>query len=82
MFAKYYNLFNWADRVYRDRYRGGAQPGAPLIFRPNWGPKGKKKFFRDCPPPPSKGLDDWEPPLSQGLDPALLKKLLFESNIL
>ena len=55
MFAKYYNLFNWADRVYRDRYRGGAHPGAPLIFRPNWGPKGKKKCFRDCPAPPIKG---------------------------
>ena len=41
-------------------------PGAPpLIFRPNWGPKGQKHFF-------------WRPvpflhplPLSQGLDPAM-----------
>ena len=24
----------------------------PLIFRPNWGPKGEKKFFGDCTPPP------------------------------
>ena len=24
----------------------------PLIFRPDWGPKGRKKFFGDRPPPP------------------------------
>ena len=59
MFAKYYNLFNWADRVYSDRYRGGARPGALLIFRPNWGPKGKKKFFGDCPPPPTIKGSGW-----------------------
>ena len=84
MFAKYYNLFNWADRVYSDRYRGGARPGALLIFRPNWGLKRKQKIFWRLPPPPpqSKGLDDWGPALSQGLDLALLKKLLFKSNIL
>ena len=26
-------------------------PPPPLIFRPNWGPKGRKKTFGDCPPP-------------------------------
>ena len=34
---------------------GGAQGAAPpplLIFRPKWGPKGKKKFFCGRPPPP------------------------------
>ena len=45
-----------------------ADPGegpAPLIFRQNWGPKGKKKFLETPPPPLSKGLDDWGPtPLS------------------
>ena len=51
MFAKYYNLVNWADRVYSDRYRGGARPGALLIFRPNWGLKGKKNFLDTAPPP-------------------------------
>ena len=51
----------------------GPSPGPPLFL---------DQTERDCPPPPSKGLDDWGPPLSQGLDPALLKKLLFESNIL
>ena len=36
--------------------RGGAGgPGSPLIFRPNWGPKGRKKFFWRAthPPPPN-----------------------------
>ena len=51
-------------------------PGAwaPLIFRPNWGPKGQKIFFgRLPPPPPSFTLGSgWPPtPLSQGLDLAL-----------
>ena len=52
---------------------GSASP--PLIFRPDWGPKGRKKFFGDRPPPPppppptplSQGLDD-RSPLSEGLD--------------
>ena len=54
--------------------RGGARGGPPpLIFRPNWGPRGRKNFFWRLPPPPppSKDLDD-RPPLSQGLDPALV----------
>ena len=34
----------------------------PLIFRPNIGPKGRKKFFRDHPPPLSQGLNDELPP--------------------
>ena len=48
--------------------------GAPLIFRPNWGPKGrKKKFWRPSP----AYLRVWmtaAPPhlLSQGLDPVLV----------
>ena len=52
---------------------GGAGGLAPPIFRPNWGPKGVKKFFGD--PPLCKGLDERPPPpltLYQGLDPALL----------
>jgi len=36
----------------------GESPPTPLIFRPNWGPRGPKNFF-------------WRPPLSQSLDPAL-----------
>ena len=49
---------------------GGSKGGArgvqppPFIFRPNWGPKGQKIFFWRPPFPP--------PPLSQGLDPALI----------
>ena len=50
-------------------------PPSPLIFRPNWGPKGPKKIFFEIapsPPPPtlSQGLDERPPPpLSEGLDP-------------
>ena len=49
-------------------------PGPPIICSPNRDPKGRKNFFwRPAPPSPlSKGLDDLNPPLSQGLDPALL----------
>ena len=60
----------------------GKGPGGPplLIFRPKWGPKGRKNFLGDRSPPPpnlrvwmtapplSQGLDDRPPPLSQGLD--------------
>ena len=52
------------------RFRGGARGGAPLISRPNWGPKGRKKFFFGVGDPPF--LDDRAPRLSQGLDPALI----------
>ena len=31
--------------------REGARGGAPLIFRPNWGPKGRKKFLWRLPAP-------------------------------
>ena len=37
----------------------GAQP--PLIFRPKWGPKGRKKFFSGRRPPLSQG-SGWRPP--------------------
>ena len=50
--------------------RGGAGgPGAPFIFRPNWGPKGRKKTFWWPLPSLSLGLDDRPPPspLSEGL---------------
>ena len=51
-------------------------PGAwaPFILRPNWGTKGQKFFFGDCPPPPPSFTlgSGWPPtPLSQGLDLAL-----------
>ena len=42
------------------------EPGGPaaslLIFRPNSGPKGRKKFFGDRVPRLSQGLDDPGPP--------------------
>ena len=48
--------------------RGAGRLGSPppLIFRPSWGPKGRKNFFWRPPPPRPP------PPLSQGLDPALI----------
>ena len=54
---------------------GGTSP--PLIFRPNWGPKGQKKLYLKTASHFSKGLDDRLPlpppaPLSEGPDPALL----------
>ena len=61
---------------------GGSRRGAPpsLIFRPNWGPKGRKKCFWDRPP----YLRVWtpalpSPPLSEGLNPTLLLILLKDS---
>ena len=59
--------------------RWGSRGGFPLIFRPNWGPKGREIFFQDHPPhplfisgsgwplPPTSPLS----PLSEGLDPPL-----------
>ena len=44
--------------------RGMGGPGSLLIFWSNWGPKGRKKFFGD------------QPPLSQGLEPALFSGLV------
>ena len=49
-----------------------APPPPPVIFRPNWGPKGRKKVYGDPPFFLFKGLNDrCPPPLSQSLDPAL-----------
>lgn len=37
---------------------GGLDP-IPLVFRPNWGPKGRNIFFFETGPPPfSQGVDD------------------------
>jgi len=41
---------------------GPGGPGPPLIFRLKWGPKGRKTFFWDRPPPLSQSLDDDPPP--------------------
>ena len=51
-----------------DPGKGPGGGGAfPLIIRPNWGPRGQKKFFWDLRPPPfSQGVDDRRPPLSEG----------------
>ena len=45
----------------------GVGPGGPppLTFIPNWGPKGRKHFFGDCPPPPYLRVWMTGPPLSE-----------------
>ena len=53
----------------------GRDPGggaSPLIFRSNWGLKGRKNVLETTPPPFSNGVDDRQPRSVQGLDPALL----------
>ena len=40
-----------------DPEEGHGGPGSPLIFKPNWGPKGGKKIFWDQ-DPLFQGLDD------------------------
>ena len=52
--------------------RGGARGTRPsLAFRPNWGPKGRKKLLKTA--PPLILGSGWPPPpsVSQGLHPAL-----------
>ena len=48
--------------------------GAPLSFRPNWGPRGRKSFFLETGPPPPylRVLMTTPPLLSQRQDPALI----------
>ena len=50
---------SWGEVEYITVANPGEKPGGrppPLIFRPNWGPKGRKKLFLR-PPPLSQGLD-------------------------
>ena len=71
--------FNSYVNCWRIEGRDPGGPGAPLIFRLNWGPKGRKNLFGDRrpppppPPPPPPNLSFWmtRPHLSQGPDPAL-----------
>ena len=54
-------LQTWLPRITSGRSRGGG-PGAcpPLIFRPNWGLTGRKKYFWR--PPPAPYLRIWMTP--------------------
>ena len=70
-------LLTWhyfrTDISYSGRSRGEAWAArAPLIFRPNWGPKGREKIFLRS--PLSQDLDDRLPsptPLYECLEPPL-----------
>ena len=57
---------------WRNQGRGPGGPGHPLFLDQTRDPKDRKNVFWRPPPLPSKGLDDLNPPLSQGLDLALL----------
>ena len=54
-------------------------PGLPLIFRPNWGPKGRKKKISYRALPLSQGMDDRASPLSDGVDPPLIRAWVVRS---
>ena len=58
---------------WRIQGRGPGEPGSPLIFKPNWGPKGRKKIFDTISPPrPLISGSGWPlPTLSEGLVPPL-----------
>ena len=55
--------------------RGPGEPGSPLIFKPNLGPKGGKKFYLRPPPPPPL------PTLSEDLDPLLRSSCACPPNV-
>ena len=62
-----------------DKLSGGSRVGTwgalvPTIFKPNWGPKGQKKYFGDRPPPPL-------PQLSKGLDLPLILCFAFQLHV-
>ena len=71
-----HGLFSSLHSTVADPGEGPREACPPFFSRPNWGPKGWKKFFRDQPPPlppPLISGSGWlGSPLSQGLDPALL----------
>ena len=55
-FTAYWTLIRWTGvfcwNLYSGGSRAGARGGAPLIFRPKWRPKDRKKvFLRPTPPP-------------------------------
>ena len=53
--------------------KGPGGPPPPLIFRPNWRPKGWKKVFETAPPPYLRVWMTRPPPLSEGQGPSCSK---------
>ena len=61
-------------RTWQWRIQG--RPPPPLIFRRNWGPKGRKYFFSNHPPPSLiSGLDDRAPLIWRSGSAAALNRL-------
>ena len=65
------NCFPWVRPENAVLWKAVVDPGEgpPIIFGPNWSPKGHKKFWGAVHPTLSQGLDDRPPPL--GLKPPL-----------
>ena len=65
---------NDRERVLASVVDPGAGPGGsappPVFLDQTEAQKAEKYFWQTTPLPFSKGLDDWAPSLSQGLDPA------------
>ena len=65
-----FKQFFFFDQNHLQNSSGGSRGGGGPSFRPNWGPKGRKVFWRPPTPPPppplfSKGLDDCPPLISR-----------------
>ena len=52
--------FIWVSQ-WRFQGRGPEGPGPHLIFRPYWGPKGRRRFFWHCPRRPLISGSGWPP---------------------
>ena len=77
---KHCNVHAWSEGPFSRENLAVAYPGEapppPLIFRRNWGPKGRKYFFSNHPPPPlSQVLDDRAPLIWRSVSAAALNRL-------
>ena len=62
-------MYDFLHGTEADPGEGQGDPPPPLIFRPNWDPKGRKKtFLRPASLTPYLRVWMTGPPLSEGLD--------------